>query len=224
MGNRTYLTMNDVQLFEGNNALPVFWLLGFNGSFLETFERDINQLEELLVTNYEETEAYEKFLETYLIKTGLGSIQIETETYVRNLERHQSYIAAAYPSLVSLFQQFQGIIQTENTYADKTKITLHYQEYLGFYELFADFTGELKDLFEQVRTFEKTKWIYEGALIASTVGFDDYSNHHSEKISAQKKELAEIQRAFLKETLQEDEPESSSESLIMRCLNFFKRK
>ncbi|MDH6365683.1 hypothetical protein M2139_002697 [Enterococcus sp. PF1-24] len=176
MGGRSYLEISDeLLLFEANNTLPLFWLLGLTLENVQPIEAALQQLDAL---DIEDEEAYEALL----VKAKIGEISVALTTYCQNLEKRRSYIEKVYPHLSGLYADFLKIILAEAAYDNEATITINYLEYLGFYEESLAFYQDLATSFVKFENNEKTIWLYEGDVLGSALGSDQYSNHHSQPL------------------------------------------
>lgn len=199
MGNRSYLAIKDtLQLFEANNTFPVFWLLGFDRAVLEDLQQQLQQLQSLLIDHYEETEAYEIYLQQQVDTHCLGYVSQPLSTYAEKLHEQFPYIEHVYPETKELYQSFMAIVDKEHKLLPDAVVEVHFLEYLGFYNNYQQFYDEWQQLVNALETNEKLKWLYDGDVVGSTLGSDLYSNHHSTTLLT--KEVHEaLHRQFMNE-------------------------
>ncbi|MGG5370239.1 hypothetical protein [Enterococcus sp. AZ196] len=174
MGNRCYLTTETTQIFESNNSLPTFWLMGLSSEHLVLLSQQLETYE------LAETLSQKEF-ERRLAEKQFGVIDVSFEDFLQNLDFHSEYLSAVYPDLLPLYHDFQELIAEESSYSDN--LELIYLDYLLFLEDTADLLAAFIELFEAMNSFEETSWINEEDILGSTIGYDDFSNHHGHYLS-----------------------------------------
>lgn len=171
MGNRCYLTTETTHILESNNSLPTFWLMGLA-------EEHLQQLAQQLETFELAETLSEKEFERRLAEKQFGVIDLTFEEFLQNLDFRSEYVATVYPDLLALYQDFQELIAEESEDADK--LELIYLDYLFFFENTTDILATFSALFDALDSFEMTDWINEDDILGTTIGFDDFSNHHEQ--------------------------------------------
>lgn len=183
MGNRGYLSADGKMLFESNNSLPAFWLLGFEAEDFQNIQEHIALLQKVMIDDYEDSEAYESYLETFFEENAeAGFLSRGRMAYISALQANTAYIEAVYPDLVPLYCAF--VRKLAEAGEGKEKITLGYHEFLGFYDPYQDFLEELFRFAEAVKQKEKTGFIYLNDLRGSTTGYDEYAEHGFETLAS----------------------------------------
>lgn len=174
MGNRCYLTTETAQIFESNNSLPTFWLMGFTEDHLQLLAQQLEYFE------LAETLSDQEF-ERRLAEKQFGIISLSFETFLQTLDDRSEYISIVYPELFPLYQDFQQLLTAESAYSEK--LELIYLDYLSFFDNTTDIFTAFSELFQALDSFEKTSWIDQRDILGTTIGSDDFSNHHGESLS-----------------------------------------
>ncbi|MFR3686678.1 MAG: hypothetical protein ACLTXM_16770 [Enterococcus sp.] len=176
MENRTYLSTENHLLFETNNSLASFWLLGLNDRALSKLKNDCLKLDELMGFDEEE----EEWVEEQIQKLGLGEVTLSINSYRSQLKENESYISEVYPELDRLFAEFYQTIEREQANGEK-KILMNLFGYGAFYDSYQDFFKDISHLFQQLKERSRLNLIFDQDVIASTIGFDMYSEHSEKK-------------------------------------------
>lgn len=163
MGNRCYLNSELDQIFESNNTLPTFWIMGFSFIHFDEFRpKQYSSKQTTLLT---------------------GLIEISPDEFLHNLQIRSAYISNVYPNLLPIYQNFLAIIEFEAYFTDFFE--LNFKEYLDSFENESEVWELFKNLFYSLISMEKTSWINEQNIVYTTIGSDSYSTHHSSPISEQ---------------------------------------
>lgn len=184
MGNRTYLETEHHLLFETNNSLATFLLFGLNAQTLSILKDQCRQLDILALLGEEEEELVEK----QIIKLGLEEISLSLDTYLSQLKKRELLLFELYPELQELFGDFCQIIDQERSCGAK-RIILGITAYGAFYNSYQDFFDEIMALYQQLETHSKIKLIFKQNIIASTTGFDTYTEHEGERIAIKERKV-----------------------------------
>ncbi|WP_265456206.1 hypothetical protein [Enterococcus sp. HY326] len=177
MGNRAYLLAGtDCQLFEANNSLPLFWLLGALPQ-LPAKQQAIASLTAPQLEKFAEEEAYEEAFSTWFTENLVGEIQLASDNYLKNLEDNRSYIDSLYPLLSPVYEEFVHVIQQQRATDATVPIIIDYTETINFYSDYLEFYDELLALCTHVAKQQQTNWLYPKDPLGSAVGTDQYANH-----------------------------------------------
>lgn len=174
MGNRCYLTTETTQIFESNNSLPTFWIMGLAEEHLQLLAQQLERFE--LAESLSDQE-----FERRLAEKQFGIITLPFESFLLTLASRSDYISNVYPDLVPLYQDFQELLTEESAYSEK--LELIYLDYLSFFNNTDDIFASFSELFKAIDSMEKTNWIDERDILGSTIGSDAFSNHHEEPLS-----------------------------------------
>ncbi|MHC5247382.1 hypothetical protein [Enterococcus sp. LJL90] len=181
MGNRAYLLAGtDCQLFEANNSLPLFWLLGTLPQ-LPAKQQQIASLTAPQLENFAGEEAYEEAYEeafsTWFTENLVGEIQLASDSYLNNLEENRSYIDSLYPLLSPVYEDFIHVIQQQRATDATVQIIIDYTETINFYSDYLEFYDDLIALCSHVANQQQTNWLYPKDPLGSAIGTDQYANH-----------------------------------------------
>lgn len=180
MGNRSYVQINGDDIFESNNSLPVFWIIG-TLSTLEMKYREIKKMDMSFLIHGDDND--DDSYNSWFIENKVGIIEVDIETYLAELESRILYFEKKYPKLVFAYLSYIQFFKKDFKKNKKSVITIEFTEYLNFFDNHMMFYDELLKLKQQINngTFidllgypnndieEKN---YD--ILAFTVGFDDY--------------------------------------------------
>lgn len=160
MGNRSYLNVQpDIQLFEANNSLPFFWLMGL-------LPQDYSHMQKAIEDN----------------RTDINIYNAPIRTYLHQAQHNTAYIESVYPLLKTLYNQFLQVLTDEATQHPDANIEIEYSEYLSFYESLSEFYGEIIKFGNELNNNEKNIFFFEGDVLGAAIGSDEYSNHAGQAI------------------------------------------
>lgn len=178
MGNRTYLATENHLLFETNNSLAVFWLLGLSASDLPRLKRDWINLDRLELELIDEEEQMEEQIES----SELRELSLPITVFLKNLRSRTSFIAQMHPEVQVLYTQFCQVIEAERAVGEQC-ILLNLIAHRWFYSSYQEFFDVIASVYQQVEASDRIPLIYERAVVGSTTGFDTFSQHQGDQIA-----------------------------------------
>ncbi|MGG5315011.1 hypothetical protein [Enterococcus sp. AZ072] len=226
MGNRSYLLTDDqCQLFEANNTLPIFWILG---GCPQPFEAKIAETANLSAPEEQEgvdEDTYEELYLDWFTTHQIGDVQLSIQAYADNLENNRDYIETVYSSLTEVFDAFVKVINQQKEYNPEATIIIDYGQMIGFYEDHLEFYRLISLLIKQIENKEENKWIFPEDALGSTIGSDEYSNHQGETLFT-RESYQKLNSTLMKSLRKEQgasEPAAKQSSLLQKFFSKLKK-
>lgn len=227
MGNRSYLLTDDqCQLFEANNALPVFWILGGGPQPFQAKIAEAVQLSAPKEPEGMDEDDYEELYVDWFTTNQIGEVQLGIQAYLDNLEKNRTYIESAYGCLTETYDAFINVIKQQKEYNPEATITIDYGQMIGFYEDHLEFYHAIAALIQQIEKLEENQWIFPGDALGSTIGTDEYSNHHGETLFTREsyQQLNATLMKSLRNEQKASEPAAKQSSLLQKFFSKRKKK